>query len=129
MPIFVQVAPCILTLSVCGLSKGVAHSCEIAVSRVTGIESLRTQRGMVVVKVQGEMLVNYITKPEIDIVRILRPCRAGAALIFIVMIINASNCTEPRSQIVIQAQASPPRLCGVSAHRCGRFESIGCDPA
>jgi hypothetical protein len=52
---------------------------------------------MVVVKVQRKMLVDYIAKPEIDIESILRPCRAGAALIFIVMVIDASICTDPRS--------------------------------
>jgi hypothetical protein len=40
---------------------------------------------------QGKTLIDRITEAEQEIERILRSCRAGAALIFIMMIINASG--------------------------------------
>src|SRR6266571_212310 len=80
---------------------------------------------MVVVKVQGEMLIDRKTEAGSKIERILRPC----SFIFIMMIINAGGRTDPRSQAVDQSQPGSPRLGSCYACRGGRFESIAAHPA
>src|SRR5437773_12322804 len=75
------------------------------------------------------MLIDRMTEAEGKIERILGPCRAGSARIYIVMIINSRRRAQPRSQTVVESQAGSP--CFGSRYACrGRvFESIAAGPS